>query len=84
MVGLAVLISAMWAVNLIVGFLYPGRSDPYVNAIFAIVVGAVYALGRKETPTDPPPDATSLSEAKKKLTQALEGERKADGEGGQK
>jgi hypothetical protein len=46
-IGLAVLISTMWAANLIVGFLYPGRSDPALNAIFAIVVGATFALGRR-------------------------------------
>ncbi len=46
-IGLAVLISILWATNLIVGYLYPGRSDPALNAIFAIVVGAVFALGRK-------------------------------------
>lgn len=47
-IGLAVLISIMWATNLVVGFLYPGRSDPALNAIFAIVVGAVFALGRRD------------------------------------
>lgn len=46
-IGIAVLITIMWATNLIVGFLYPGRSDPALNAIFAIVVGAVFALGRR-------------------------------------
>lgn len=83
MIGLAVLISSMWAVNLIVGFLYPGRSDPYVNAIFAIVVGAVYALGRKDT-AETPPETPSLRDVKKKLTESLESERKADEEGGQR
>lgn len=46
--ALAVLISIAWAANLIIGFLYPGRSDPALNAIFAIVVGAVFALGRRD------------------------------------
>lgn len=46
--ALAVLISIAWAANLLVGFLYPGRSDPALNAIFAIVVGAVFALGRRD------------------------------------
>jgi len=53
-IGLAVLISIMWAANLIVGFLYPGRSDPALNAIFAIVVGAVFALGRRGEGTGRP------------------------------
>lgn len=47
-VGIAVIITIGWAANLIVGFLYPGRSDPALNAIFAIVVGAVFALGRRD------------------------------------
>ncbi|MGB3443900.1 MAG: hypothetical protein WBA97_34615 [Actinophytocola sp.] len=46
-IALAILISIMWAANLVVGFLYPGRSDPALNAIFAIVVGATFALGRR-------------------------------------
>lgn len=39
----------MWAVNLTVGLLIPGRSDPYINAIFGMVVAATFALGRKGT-----------------------------------
>lgn len=46
-IGLAVLISFMWAVNLVVGYVYPDRSDPYVNAIFGTVVGAVFVLTRR-------------------------------------
>lgn len=46
--ALAVMISIAWAANLIIGFLFPGRSDPALNAIFAIVVGAVFALGRRD------------------------------------
>lgn len=45
--GLTVLVSFMWAVNLTVGLIYPGRSDPYVNAIFGSVVGAVLVIGRR-------------------------------------
>lgn len=45
--GIAVLISLMWSVNLVVGYLYPDRSDPYVNAIFGTIVGAVFVLTRK-------------------------------------
>jgi hypothetical protein len=47
-IALAILVSILWATNVVVGFLYPGRSDPALNAIFAIVVGAVFALGRRE------------------------------------
>jgi len=45
--GIAILISLMWSVNLVVGYLYPDRSDPYVNAIFGTIVGAVFVLTRK-------------------------------------
>lgn len=46
-IGLTILIATMWAANLIVGYLFPDRSDPAVNAIFAIVAGAVYGLQRR-------------------------------------
>lgn len=65
-IGLTVLISFMWAVNLVVGFLYPGRSDPYVNAIFGVVVAAVYTLGRRDT--------AAVRRARQRLGQLVEGE----------
>lgn len=67
-IALAVLISTMWATNLIVGFLYPGRSDPALNAIFAIVVGAVFALQRRapDKPTGP------TDSVRKKLARLIE------------
>lgn len=44
-IALTILITVMWATNLIVGwYLADGRADPAVNAIFAIVAGAVYGL----------------------------------------
>lgn len=64
-VGLTVLISFMWAVNLVVGFLYPGRSDPYVNAIFGVVVAAVYTLGRRDT--------AAVRRARARVAQLVEG-----------
>lgn len=45
--AITVLVAIMWAANLIVGYLYPGRSDPAVNAIFAIVAGAIWGLQRR-------------------------------------
>lgn len=42
--ALTVLISLAWAVNVVIGFVDPSRHDPSINAIFAVVVGAVYAL----------------------------------------
>lgn len=68
--ALAVLISIAWAANLIVGFLYPGRSDPALNAIFAIVVGAVFALGRRE------PSPTKS--VRKKIARAIDPDRETD------
>ncbi len=57
-IALTILISIMWATNLIVGYLAAGRADPAVNAIFAIVAGAVYGLqlrAKKHGGTDTPP-----------------------------
>lgn len=45
-IAIAVLVTLAWAVNVAVGFLYPGRADPGLNAIFATVVGAAFALGK--------------------------------------
>ena len=45
-IALAILISVMWSANVIIGYLYPGHSEPSLNAIFAIVAGAVFALER--------------------------------------
>ena len=44
--GLVVLVAIVWAANVIVGFLYPDRNDPAINAIFAVVMSGVYGLGR--------------------------------------
>lgn len=71
-IGLTVLISLMWAANLVVGFLLPGRSDPYVNAIFAIVCTAVYALGRKQNP--------QIRGARRRLADAIAGEPETEDE----
>jgi len=46
MIAIAVLVTLAWAVNVVLGFLYPGRADPSLNAIFATVVGAAFALGK--------------------------------------
>lgn len=42
--ALTILISLAWAANVIVGFLLPERHDASLNAVFAVVVGGVYAL----------------------------------------
>jgi hypothetical protein len=69
-VALTVLISFMWAVNLVVGFIYPGRSDPYVNAIFGVVVAAVYTLGRRDT--------AAVRRARARMAQLVEGEQQPE------
>lgn len=46
MIGLVVLVAVVWAANVVVGFLYPDRNDPAINAIFAVVMSGVYGLGR--------------------------------------
>lgn len=75
-IGLAVLISIMWAANLIVGFLYPERSDPAINAIFAIVAGSVFALRRRE-----PGQAKTL---RRKIAKAIDPDTdESDDRGGQ-
>ena len=45
-IGLAGLVSVMWAANLVVGFLYPGRNDPFLNYIFGMIVGAIFGIDR--------------------------------------
>lgn len=57
--AMTVLISVMWAANLVIGWLDPDRSDPAVNAIFAIVAGAAYGLhlrAKKTADPDRAPD----------------------------
>ncbi|TDQ01235.1 hypothetical protein EV186_1021103 [Labedaea rhizosphaerae] len=64
-IGLTVLISAVWAFNVVIGFIEPDRRDPTVNAIFAIVVGGIYALGRKDD---------AVRSARKKLGKLISGD----------
>jgi hypothetical protein len=52
--GIAVFVSVIWAVNVIVGFWNPQLRDPLINGIFAVIVGTVFALRRKDSP--PPTD----------------------------
>lgn len=54
-IAIAVLVTLAWAVNVVLGFIYPGRADPSLNAIFATVVGAAFALGK---PGDGNPSST--------------------------
>ena len=46
-IGISILVSTVWAANLVVGAFYPERHDATINAIFAIIVGAVFGLTPK-------------------------------------
>jgi hypothetical protein len=46
-IGITILVSTVWAANVVVGALYPDRHDATINAIFAIIVGAVFGLTPK-------------------------------------
>lgn len=43
-IALTILITAVWAANVVVGMLYPDRYDATVTGLFAIVVGVVFGL----------------------------------------
>lgn len=49
MVFLTILVSLVWTGNLVVGYLKLADTEPSVNAIFAIIIGALFAMGRKKT-----------------------------------
>lgn len=42
--GITILVTILWAVNVVVGFISPTRHDPTINALFATIIGASYAL----------------------------------------
>ncbi len=46
--AITVLITVVWAINVGLGFFAPGRHDPSLNALFAVVVGGLLAVGRKD------------------------------------
>lgn len=46
-IALVILVSLAWTANLIVGYFKLGETEPSVNAIFAIIVGALFAIVRK-------------------------------------
>lgn len=67
-IGITILVSVVWAANVVVGAIDPQRHDATINAIFAIIVGAVFGLTPKREMVasarrriarlagDPPPD----------------------------
>lgn len=46
-IALVILVSLAWTANLIVGYFKLAETEPSVNAVFAIIVGALFAMGRK-------------------------------------
>ncbi|WP_394621310.1 hypothetical protein JNUCC0626_20095 [Lentzea sp. JNUCC 0626] len=66
--ALTVLISLVWAGNVIVGFFRPELRDPLVNGIFAVVVGAIYALGRNDS------GGNALSTVRRRIAAAIAGD----------
>lgn len=46
-IAITILVSVVWATNVVVGMIYPDRHDATVNAVFAIIVGAVFGLTPK-------------------------------------
>ncbi|WP_086663684.1 hypothetical protein [Lentzea kentuckyensis] len=75
---LTILISLVWTANVVVGFINPGLRDPLINAIFAVVVGTVYALGRRSTPAD---GDNVVQNARRRLGDLIAGDNTEPGDG---
>lgn len=41
-IAITVLISLLWAANIVVGMIYPDRAQPELNAIFGAIIGSLY------------------------------------------
>lgn len=50
---LVILVSLVWTANLVVGYFKLAETEPSVNAVFAIIVGALFAMGRKKNGDNP-------------------------------
>jgi len=46
-IAITILVTIVWAANVVVGLIYPERGDATVSALFAIIVGAVFGLTPK-------------------------------------
>jgi len=66
---LTVLISLVWTANVVAGFINPELRDPMINALFALVVGSIYALGRKPG---------NLTDARRRLGELITGNQPAE------
>jgi hypothetical protein len=48
--AIVLVVTVLWAVNVVIGFVSPSRHDPTINALFATVIGASYALRGTQQP----------------------------------
>lgn len=69
---LTILISLVWTANVVAGFIKPELRDPMINAIFAVVVGAIYALGRRSNTTG----GNVVDDARRRLGDLISGDRR--------
>ncbi|RSM73444.1 hypothetical protein DMH04_41265 [Kibdelosporangium aridum] len=47
LIGLVVLVAVAWATNLTIGYLGIAETEPSVNAIFMMILGALFPAVRK-------------------------------------
>jgi len=73
---LTVLISLVWTANVVAGFIKPELRDPMINALFAVVVGSIYALGRRSGTSS----SGGLDEARRRLGDLISGDRPSNGD----
>lgn len=71
---LTILISLVWTANVVAGFIKPELRDPMINALFAVVVGSIYALGRR-TGTTGTSGGTAADDVRQRLQDILTGHR---------
>lgn len=47
LIGLVVLVSAAWIANLTIGYLGIADTEPSVNAVFMLIIGALFPVVRR-------------------------------------
>lgn len=67
-IALTILISLLWAANIIIGYIDPDRVQNTVNVIFGAIVGTLYW------------DAPKVREARKKIGSTISGKPTESGE----
>lgn len=71
---LTILISLVWTANVVAGFIRPELRDPMINALFAVVVGSIYALGRRSG------TGGAVDDARRRLGDLISGDRPGNGD----